>query len=202
MPFVSYQYIQQTVTSWSCTGTSSSKSKPAYHLGYDLLQNSSTSFSSRPSSMNLESTTEGVSPVLHYLDNFLTIDQVDSATFCNNFTAIQQICHKLGIRLALEKLEGPSHSFTFLWMEIDTICMEARLSQDKMSCISKHLNTWLRKRKATKREILSLVGSLQHASNVVRPGCTFTTWMYSTATRVQELHHFTCLNKDFQSDSH
>ena len=145
---------------------------------------------------------QGVSPVLHYLDDFLTMGQADSATCHNNFTTIQQTCQKLGIPLALEKLEGPSHSLTFLGIEIDTIHMEARLPQDKLSRISKQLTSWLGKRKATKREILSLVGSLQHASKVVRPGRTFTARMYSTAARVKELYHFTRLNKDFQSDLH
>ena len=145
---------------------------------------------------------QGVSPVLHYLDDFLTMGQADSATCHNNFTTIQQTCQKLGIPLALEKLEGPSHSLTFLGIEIDTIHMEARLPQDKLSRISTQLTSWLGKRKATKREILSLVGSLQHASKVVRPGRTFTARMYSTAARVKELHHFTRLNKDFRSDLH
>ena len=145
---------------------------------------------------------QGVSPVLHYLDDFLTMGQADSATCHNNFITIQQTCQKLGIPLALEKLEGPSHSLTFLGIEIDTIHMEARLPQDKLSRISTQLTSWLEKRKATKREILSLVGSLQHASKVVRPGHMFTARMYSTAARVKELHHFTRLNKDFRSDLH
>ena len=66
---------------------------------------------------------QGVSPVLHYLDNFLTMGQAGSATCHNNFTVIQQTYQKFGIPLALEKLEGPS-PLTFLGIELDTICME------------------------------------------------------------------------------
>ena len=117
---------------------------------------------------------QGVSPVLHYLDDFLTMGQTDSATCHNNFTTIQQTCQKLDITLGLVKLEGLCHSLTFLAIGIDTIHMEAQLPRDKLSRISKQLTTWLGKRKATKREILSLVGSLQLASKVVRPGHTFT----------------------------
>ena len=72
---------------------------------------------------------QGVSPVIHSLDDFLTMGQADSARCHNNFTAIQQTCQNLGVPLALEKLEGPSHSLTFLGIEIDTICMEACLPE-------------------------------------------------------------------------
>ena len=145
---------------------------------------------------------QGVSPVLHYLDDFLIMGRADSTTCHNNFAAIQQTCQNLGIPLALEKLEGPAHSLTFLGIEMDTIRMEARLPQDKLTRIKEQLSTWLGKKKATKREILSLVGSLQHASKIVQPGRTFTARMYSTAAKVKELQHFTRLNKDYRSDLH
>ena len=54
--------------------------------------------------------------------------------------------------------------------------------------------------KRDKREVLSLVGTLQHAARVIRPGRTFVSRMYSTAAKVKELDNFTRLNKEFQSD--
>ena len=59
---------------------------------------------------------------------------------------------------------------------------------------------WLLKRNATKREIFSLVGLLQHASKVVRCGRAFVGRMYQAATKVKELSFFTCLTKEFRSD--
>ena len=41
------------------------------------------------------------------------------------------------------------------------------------------------KKKATKLEILSLVGLLQHTIKVVKPGCTFLSQMYETAAKVK-----------------
>ena len=38
--------------------------------------------------------------------------------------------------------------------------------------------------KASKRDILSLVGLLQHATKVVRPGRTFVARMYTTAAKL------------------
>ena len=60
--------------------------------------------------------------------------------------------------------------------------------------------SWLDKRKATKCQILSLVGLLQHAAKVVRAGRIFVRRMYSVAAQVKELDHFTRLNKGFRSD--
>ena len=99
-----------------------------------------------------------------------------------------QICTNLGVPLALEKLEGPTTSLTFLRITLDTARMETRLPHDKLLRIQESLSKWLRKKTATKREILPLVGLLQHATRVVRCGRTFVARMYATAARVKELH--------------
>lgn len=80
--------------------------------------------------------------------------------------------------------------------------MEAHLPEEKLARIQKEVSNWLSKKSATKREILSLVGVLQHAAKVVRPGHTFVCRMYSVAAGVQELDYYTRLNKGFQSDLH
>ena len=106
----------------------------------------------------------------------------------------------LGIPLALDKVVGPSTVLEFLGIVLDTERMEARLPCDKLSRIQTTIVEWLNKRSATKREMLSLVGVLQHAAKVVRPGRTFVRRMYSVAARAQELDYFTHLNKEFKSD--
>ena len=56
-----------------------------------------------------------------------------------------------------------------------------------------------RKKKAIKREILSLVGLLlQHATKVVRSGRTFVVRKYSTAAKINKLSYYTRLNKEFR----
>ena len=55
----------------------------------------------------------------------------------------------------------------------------------------------LGKKSATKRDILSLVGLLQHATKVIRYGGAFVAWMYGTAAKVKDVHFFTRLNKMF-----
>ena len=106
----------------------------------------------------------------------------------------------LGMPLALDEVVGPSTALEFLGIVLDTECVEARLPCDKLSRTQTTIGEWLNKRSTTKREILSLVGVLQHVAKVVRPGRTFVCCMYSVAARVQELDYFTHLNKEFKSN--
>ena len=143
-----------------------------------------------------------VMPVLHYLDDFLTMGPPQSPTCANNLTVIKDVCSILGIPLALEKVEGPSDSLTFLGITLDTQSMQARLPDDKLQRIHQQVGAWLspKRRKATKREILLLVGLLQHATKVVTPGKTFLSRMYHAAARLKCLSHYTRLTAAFHSD--
>ena len=106
----------------------------------------------------------------------------------------------MGIPLALEKVAGPSTSLNFLGITLDTVRMEARLPVDKLRRTREQVGSWMQKKKATKREILSLVGVLQHATKIVRSGRTFLSRMYATAAKLREMHFYTRLNKEFRSD--
>ena len=113
---------------------------------------------------------QGVSCILHYLDDFLTIGRPGSIE-C--ILTMIQVCQLLNVPLATEKVEGPATELEFLGIILDTVRMEARLPEDKLSRLRMMVRDWLDKHKATKRQILSLVGVLQHAAKVVRPGRVF-----------------------------
>ena len=142
----------------------------------------------------------GVSVLLHYLDDYLTMGPPNTQICNQNLRLLIEVCTMLGIPLALEKVEGPSTILEFLGILLDTMRMEARLPAEKLIRIQATIQEWLRKKSATKREFLSLVGLLQHAAKVVRPGRTFVSRMYSVAASVQELDYFTRLNREFRSD--
>jgi len=118
----------------------------------------------------------------------------------HNLNQLKLLCQHLGIPLALEKVSGPTTSLAFLGIVIDTVRMEAHLPEDKLARIQTLLVTWLTKKNATKREILSPVGHLQHAAKVIKSGRTFVSGMYATAAKVKELDFYTQLNREFRSD--
>ena len=137
---------------------------------------------------------KGVAPFLHYLDDFLLLAPASSVACLSNLDIVKDVCLQLGIPLAIEKLEGPSQSLTFLGIVWDT--------QRRLLRICTQLAAWLGKKKATKCEILSLAGLLQHATKVVKSRRTFLSRMYSRAAKLRELHYYTKLTKDFRSDLH
>ena len=102
-------------------------------------------------------------------------------------TICMQTCNELGIPLAQDKLEGPSTSITFLGIVIDTSKSVIRLPEDKLQRTRQEVASWLGRNKATKREILSLVGLLQHATKVIRPEKSFVSHMYAAAARVRTI---------------
>ena len=143
---------------------------------------------------------QGVTFLLHYLDDFLTIGPPRSPACQNNLELLVQVSKMLGIPLATEKVEGPDTALEFMGIVLDTTRMEVRLPEDKLARIRTTIHEWLNRKCATKREILSLVGILQHAAKVVRPGRTFVHRMYSVAAKVPELEYYTQLNKAFCSN--
>ena len=144
--------------------------------------------------------TKGVTFSIHYLDDFLTMGPAGSNVCQHNLDILMQTCNELGIPLAEDKLEGPSTSITFLGIVIDTSKSEIRLPEEKLQRTRQEVASWIGKNKATKREILSLVGLLQHATKVVRPGRSFVSRMYAAAARVKELDYYTRLGREFKSD--
>ena len=142
----------------------------------------------------------GVTCLLHYLDDFLTVGAPLSQECRFNLDILISLCEMLGVPLALEKITGPVTALDFLGILLDTLRMEARLPKEKLERVKLAVKEWLSKKNATKREILSLLGLLQHAAKVVRPGRTFVRRMYCVAGKVKELDFYTRLNREFRSD--
>ena len=144
--------------------------------------------------------TAGIEHCIHYLDDFLTFGKPESEECTRRLEAIIAICRLLGLPLALEKVEGPVTCITFLGILLDSLRMEMRLPAEKLETIKALIETWLTRRKAQKRDMLSLIGHLSHAAKVIPPGRTFIRRMRDVAHSKRELYHWIYLNADFKSD--
>ena len=138
--------------------------------------------------------------MIAWLNDFLTMRPPSSSCCQHNLDTIIQICNHLGVPLALEKIAGPSTTLPFLVIELDIIKLEARLPKDKLCKLKEQVSQWVGWKDAKKREILSLVGSLQHATKVVHFGRAFVSRMYATAAKLREMHFHTRLIAEFHSD--
>ena len=119
----------------------------------------------------------------------------------------QAICNDLGLVVAPEKMQGLCTTLTFLGIEIDTVLMQLRLPTEKLQSLLRLLNSWLlptknhtARRSGTKRDLLSLVGRLNHAARVVRPGRPFLRSLINAASSVKSLDHRVHLNSASRQD--
>ena len=107
---------------------------------------------------------------IHYLDDYLLVGAANS-DLCHRYMATMlSLCQHLGIPVATNKLEGPSTSLTFLGVLIDSVKQELSLPTPKLEELKTPTQSWLTRRKCTKRQLLSLVGKLVFAARVVPAG--------------------------------
>lgn len=112
--------------------------------------------------------------VVHYVDDYLLIvsDEDKAKAY---LAAVLALCATLGVPMADKKTEGPTRCLTFLGIELDTVAMEARLAATRLDELQTLLSAWDSNPNRTfcVKDLESLVGKLQFACHVVRPGRTY-----------------------------
>ena len=144
---------------------------------------------------------------LHYLDDFLLLGPPVTPTFAEALHSTLQLCKRLGLQVAEEKTEGLITTITFLGIEIDSTLSQLRLPQEKLRDITQLLSHWISTGHGgkpcptgTKRDLLSLIGLLNHAATVVRPGRTFLRSLIEASTLVKHLEHHITLRAQARAD--
>ena len=143
---------------------------------------------------------QGVSLILHYLDDFLAMGKANTTECQHNLELITRLCKFLGVPLKVEKLEGPTEVLIFLGIILDTLRLEMRFPTDRLEELKEAIREWRRRNSCTKRELLRLIGKLVHATKVVTAGRTFLRRMIDTAMSVKCLNHHIKLTSEFHSD--
>ena len=133
--------------------------------------------------------------LIHILDDYLmaapTYHQcrIDLARFLS-------LCHYLGVPMAPEKKTvGPSNILTFAGIELDSLCMEARLPLDKTEKCKAMVSAFLQCKKVTLCKIQSLTGLLNFACSVVVPGQAFLRRLIDLMKGIKSAHNFVRLTK-------
>ena len=144
----------------------------------------------------------GATHIFHYVDDFVIVGPPGSPKCASDLELLLQSCADLGVVVAEEKTEGPATYLTVLGIEIDTVAMELRLPQDKLSRLSEALRSWRGRRSGKRRDLESLVGLLQHASQVVQHGRIFLRRLYNLLAQTNDFRpHYTLhLNAEAQAD--
>ena len=99
-----------------------------------------------------------------------------------------------------KKTFGPLTTLSFAGIELDSVLMEARLPLVKLNRCSTLLLEFLRRKKATLREVQSLTGLLNFACSVIVPGRAFLRRLIDLTVGIQCPHHLIRLSKDVKED--
>ena len=140
----------------------------------------------------------GICWIIHNLDDFLIC--APTREQCLNGNNAIYIFSELGVPLTSDKTEGPASILTFLGIEIDTRLGIVRLPPDKLNELPHLLHTWFGRKKCTKRELLSLIGSLSFASKVMKPDRIFLRRLIDLFTRASRLHRHLSLDLEARAD--
>ena len=141
----------------------------------------------------------GIPAVIHVLDDFLFIAPTEqmAKTSLGKFL---QLCESIGIPIAHEKTEGPSRVMTFLGIELDSEVMQATLPSDKIEKCRTLITQLLHRNKVRLRELQSVIGTLNFACAVVRPGRTFLRRLINLTVGASRTFHHIRLNKQAKAD--
>ena len=137
---------------------------------------------------------------MHYLDDFLFIGRPQFLDCAQQLQGALRVCEELGVPVARGKIGGRSTTLVFLGIELDTVAGVLRLPQEKLLRLRQEIRHWQARRAGTKRELLSLIGSLQHAASVVPAGRSFTRRLIDASKSRRQLAQYCRLNAEARAD--
>ena len=137
--------------------------------------------------------------VINYLDDILIISDTKQQNWLDLDTTINLLV-SLGFDINWEKVSPPSQCVNFLGVQIDSVDRTLTLPPDKLSNLKQLITKWQVKKRASKKEILSLAGKLNWACRVVRGGRTFLRRVIDISAKLKANHHRTWLNLEFRKD--
>ena len=142
----------------------------------------------------------GLHWLIHYLDDYFLAGPPKSSLCDGHLQRFLGVCEQLGFPVAMNKVEGPATTLTFLGLELDSVLQQIRLPQTKLAEMLTELTHWLRRKKTTKRELLSLIGKLAFAARAVPAGRLFLRRLITLSTKVRSLHHRVRLTEEARAD--
>ena len=143
---------------------------------------------------------QGVSHLLHYLHDYITMGSAGSEECNVNTATLSVTCNRLGVPITPDKCKGPATRLTYLGIEVDTIEMQLHLPEEKLKRVQATVTEWLGRKAGRRRELESLVGLQQYAARVVRPGRRFMRRIIVVMTAVKDRDQFVRLNVEIRSD--
>ena len=136
---------------------------------------------------------------VHYMDDFFVVCSTEKQCQAS-MKFMANLCTDLGVPLAEDKTEGPLRVITFLGVGINSSKQTLFVPEGKFQEILVEFSLFDRRQRATKRQLLSLVGKLTAITKCIPAGRIFLRRILNLAHRVKRLDHTVHLNQDFKAD--
>ena len=94
----------------------------------------------------MASKVEGITHVIHYLDDFLILTPPGSSKCKQELEGLLALFGRLQVPVAAEKVEIPSTQLIFLGIKMDTSTMCLRLPSEKLDNLKTMVADWLLKK--------------------------------------------------------
>ena len=132
----------------------------------------------------------GFNKIVAYQDDFLVLG--DTKDECMEaWSVLMNLITSLGFEINKEKAERPAQTIIFLGIQLNSTLMQLSLPTEKLEKIRATLRQFKGKERATKRQLQSIAGKLNHAAKVVHGGRTFLRRIITCIGKLREGHH-TC----------
>ena len=141
----------------------------------------------------------GFPNIIVYLDDILIISKSYSECLEAQHVLLGLLI-KLGFLISWKKVLGPMCKLPFLGIMIDTTSCTLSLEEAKVSALKMKLTLFQEKKRASKRQLQSLAGSLNWACQAVRGGRFFLRRVIDVINRLKAPAHKAQLGVSFQED--
>ncbi|XP_063312611.1 uncharacterized protein LOC134612189 [Pelobates fuscus] len=121
--------------------------------------------------------------IIHYLDDFLSIES--NLLPPSSLQATTRLFTQLGVPISPTKREGPDTVINFLGVVLDSVHMQASLPREKIDGILAAIDFYLTEQSCSKKELQSLLGSLNFAMKMIPQGRAFISRLLSLFPRFQ-----------------
>ena len=142
----------------------------------------------------------GMSDLLHYLDDYFMAGPTGSGDCQHNISTMVEVCKEMGFMANPSKVTAPSPITCFLGNDIDSHEGVACIDPECLEAITQELSSFWQAKLAMKQEILSPIGKLHFACRVCPPGRAFLCRMVETSKKACYLHHHIKLNMEYCKD--
>ena len=135
--------------------------------------------------------------ICNYLDDFAGVASPGESS--EAFSQLRSLFQELGVAEAVQKACEPSTSMVFIGVKFDSVQMSLEVTPDRLRAIQEEVSIWLGRKRASKKELQSLIGKLQFAAKCVRAGRIFISRMLETLRNTKDGECFT-ISLEFKKD--